>query len=85
MPKIADGFCHMAGCGRETMSKKAVVCRPCAVAVANGRYYSYAEPCRDYQRLPTSHLDHSCGECGFDSAEHPGGGRLRPQKLVFVE
>ena len=78
-----DGSCHVEGCSNPTHSKKAVACRPCALAFVRGRH-AYAEPCPSYVRGPIWHLDKSCDECGYDSALHPGGGRARLTVPVLV-
>lgn len=73
---LRDGFCRNAGCDNATMSKKAVLCRPCAIGAVRGAH-PYAEPCPAYVRSFAWHLDPTCATCGYDSAAHPGGGRAR--------
>lgn len=76
-------LCQAVGCTRP-IEPKYVLCRPCAVAATRDRY-PYVEPCPSYVPLPVAaHLDRHCSECGFDSALHPGGGRLRPAKVVIA-
>lgn len=64
-----------ASCGRE-IAKKHFRCRPCAIGKTTGRH-AYIEPCEHYVAEPVAHLQHfTCRNCGFDSAAHPGGGRV---------
>lgn len=73
---MSEGICER-GCGRATEGKKFVRCRVCAVAFVKGRRHPYAEPCERYVAEPVAHLQHfTCRECGFDSAMHPGSGRV---------
>ena len=69
------GTCQNEGCDRP-IGKKWTLCRICALAHVRGRH-PYIEPCPSYVREPVAHLiGFTCAECGFDSAEHPGGGRV---------
>lgn len=79
----ADGFCRNEGCSNATFSKKAVLCRPCALGAHRGRH-PYAEPCPSYERGFAWHLDSTCAECGYDSALHPGGGRARLERVAIA-
>lgn len=64
-----------------SIDKGWTLCRPCALAHTRDRY-PYVEPCSNYIAEPVKHLTHfSCAECGFDSAAHPGSGRVRPEKV----
>lgn len=73
-------FCAADGCERE-IGPKAYFCRQCAIADVNDRH-PYAEPCTSYAKQTAHHLDFVCTECGFDSAEHPGSGRVELRKIT---
>jgi hypothetical protein len=79
---VSEGVCHNEGCSR-SISKKWILCRPCAVADVAGRH-AYLEPCAEYRRGPVWHLDMNCAECGFDSAAHPGKGRVMLTPVTVV-
>lgn len=73
MPR--PGVCHNEGCDR-AIAKKWILCRPCALADVAGRH-PFVEACTSYVRDVVAHLTgFLCAHCGFDSAEHPGGGRV---------
>lgn len=77
---MADAVCSNPGCGR-VIAKKHVLCRPCAIAHSRGTH-PYVEPCGSYQRDHVPHLQgFACRECGFDSALHPGSGRVALAKV----
>ena len=77
---MAEGVCSNPGCGRE-IGKKWTLCRPCALAHIRDRH-PYVEACSSYVRDKVAHLSgFLCSECGFDSAEHPGGARVALEKV----
>lgn len=84
-PAMPDrpAICSNPGCGRE-IARKNVLCRPCAKGHTRDRH-PYIEPCARYVAEPVAHLQgFLCAECGFDSAEHPGRGRVALTKVRIV-
>ena len=55
-------------CGRE-VERRYMLCRPCAIAKVRG-VPAYLAPCSKYVPGALAHLDRTCAECGYDSAEH---------------
>lgn len=79
-----DAVCSNVHCDREIPAKYRL-CHPCGLAWskdAGHTRHPYLEPCPSYQKLPLAHLQgFLCGECGFRSADHPGGGRVSPHRV----
>jgi hypothetical protein len=77
---MAEGVCSNPGCTR-AIAKRWTLCRQCAIAHTRGTH-PYVEPCPSYVRDKVAHLSgFLCAECGFDSAEHPGSGRVALDKV----